>query len=157
MSNFSVEQSNNGQQEVILPLVRELVRANHAYASYATAHIRTLGLTAPQFEIISAIGIHGELTLSALSRKTMITKGTLTGIMDRLEAKELVERVASPEDRRSFFARLTASGRALFDMAFPDHMVHLNTRLEQLSESDRDTILQGLGKLRDLFANSTSH
>jgi DNA-binding MarR family transcriptional regulator/cytochrome c556 len=74
--------------------------------------VRALGLTPAQFDIVATLGNTPGLSFRELGERTLITKGTLTGVVDRLEARGLVERVASDHDRRSVTVRLTAAGDA---------------------------------------------
>ena len=108
-----------------LPVVRELVRCYQAFESHSARHIRTMGLTPPQFDIIATLGNTDGMSFKELGEKTLITKGTLTGVVDRLEARQLVRRSASPTDGRSQIVRLTAMGEELFDQAFPAHLTHV--------------------------------
>lgn len=57
------------------------------------------------------------MTPSALASKTLLDKASLTGLVDRLEKSGLVERIASPSDRRSTLVRMSAAARSL-DAAF---------------------------------------
>jgi len=64
---------------------------------YSSVHIRSLGLTPPQFDIVATLGNTPGMSPKELGEKTLITKGTLTGVVDRLEDKGLVrpDRLAS--------------------------------------------------------------
>jgi DNA-binding MarR family transcriptional regulator len=66
-----------------------------------------------------------------LSEKTLVTKGTLTGVLDRLEARGEIERIPSKEDRRSTIVRLTSKGKAQFDRVFPAHIYYMKPYFEQ--------------------------
>src|SRR5574340_226152 len=116
-------------QRPFIPVLRELARAYQAFESYSVIHIRTLGLTAPQFDIIATLGNTEGMSFKELGEKTLITKGTLTGVVDRLESRRLVRRIASPEDGRSVIVRLTAEGARLFERAFEAHLAHLRVPL----------------------------
>lgn len=134
-----------------MPIVRELVRAYQAFADYSADHVRQLGLTPPQFDVICTLGNTPGMTMNRLAEKTLVTKGTLTGIVDRLEHKGLVHREVPETDRRSFVVALTPEGEQLFEQIFPDHIRYLNQRLGQLSAQDRAEILQALKKLRQIL------
>jgi DNA-binding MarR family transcriptional regulator len=108
-----------------LPTVQALVQCYQAFEAYSDAHVRALGLTPPQFDIIATLGNTQGMTATELGEKTLITKGTLTGVVDRLADRGWVERVAHGSDRRCQIVRLTASGETLFAEAFPAHMAHL--------------------------------
>ncbi|OZA12594.1 MAG: MarR family transcriptional regulator, partial [Hydrogenophilales bacterium 17-62-8] len=83
-----------------LPTVQAMVQCYQAFEMNTAAHIRSLGLTPPQFDIIATLGNTQGITASVLGEKTLITKGTLTGVVDRLVARGWVERAAHDSDRR---------------------------------------------------------
>lgn len=113
------------QHPDFLPTVQALVQCYQAFEAYSAANIRALGLTPPQFDIVATLGNTSGMTATELGEKTLITKGTLTGVVDRLADRGWVERVAHGSDRRCQIIRLTKSGEALFARAFPAHMAHL--------------------------------
>jgi DNA-binding MarR family transcriptional regulator len=113
------------QQSDFLPTVQALVQCYQAFEAYSAANIRALGLTPPQFDIIATLGNTPGMTATELGDKTLITKGTLTGVVDRLTDRGWVERVAHGSDRRCQIVRLTKSGEALFAKVFPAHLAHL--------------------------------
>jgi DNA-binding MarR family transcriptional regulator len=108
-----------------LPTVQALVQCYQAFEAYSAAHIRALGLTPPQFDVIATLGNTPGMTATELGEKTLITKGTLTGVVDRLVDRGWVERAAHGSDRRCQIVRLTKSGAALFAKVFPAHMAHV--------------------------------
>ncbi len=134
-----------------LPVIRELARCYQAFTHYSAAHIRELGLTPPQFDVISTLGNTPGMPLCKLAEKTLITKGTLTGVLDRLENKGLLKRIVPPENRRSFIAVLTPEGEKMFKKAFPAHGAYLEKRLGKLSAEELETIRSALEKLRETF------
>ena len=134
-----------------LPVIRELARCYQAFTHYSAAHIRELGLTPPQFDVISTLGNTPGMPLCKLAEKTLITKGTLTGVLDRLENKGLLKRIVPPENRRSFIAVLTPEGEKVFKKAFPAHGAYLEKRLGKLSAEELETIRSALEKLRETF------
>ena len=113
------------QPAEFLPTLQALVQCYQAFEAYSAADIRALGLTPPQFDIIATLGNTPGMTATELGEKTLITKGTLTGVVDRLADRGWVERVAHGTDRRCQIVRLTQSGEALFAQVFPVHMAHL--------------------------------
>ncbi|HEY9098045.1 MAG TPA: MarR family winged helix-turn-helix transcriptional regulator [Thiobacillus sp.] len=113
------------RQADFLPTIQALVQCYQAFETYSAGHIRELGLTPPQFDIIATLGNTVGMTATELGEKTLITKGTLTGVVDRLSARGWVERVAHASDGRCQVIRLTQAGEALFATVFPAHMAHL--------------------------------
>lgn len=131
-----------------LPIVRELVRCYQAFESHSAQHIRTMGLTPPQFDIIATLGNTDGMSFKELGEKTLITKGTLTGVVDRLAAKQLVSRSASPTDGRSQIVRLTATGEDLFDNTFPAHLNHVGRAFANYSAAQLKQAETTLRQLR---------
>ncbi|WP_229417997.1 MarR family winged helix-turn-helix transcriptional regulator [Massilia sp. Root351] len=82
-------------------------------------HVRECGLTHAQFDIIATLGNTEGMSYKELGDKTLITKGTMTGVIERLEQKGLVERVRSLDDKRSWFIRLSPQGEQVFREVFP--------------------------------------
>jgi len=137
-----------------LPVLYELVRAYQAFEVYSAAHIRNLGLTAPQFDIIATLGNTDGMSFRDLGEKTLITKGTLTGVVDRLEAKALVQRVASVSDGRSQIVRLTQAGEAMFAQVFPAHLQHLQCVFANYAPAELEQAAAVLRQLKVAFNNA---
>ena len=138
-------------KEPFLPVMRELARTFQAFNAYDDEHIRQLGLTAPQFDVICTLGNTAGMTMGQVAEKTLVTKGTLTGIIDRLERKGLVRREVPPDNRRCFMIVLTEEGDRVFETVFPAHIAHLKERFGKLSEQELEEIRRSLQKLRELF------
>jgi DNA-binding MarR family transcriptional regulator len=83
-------------------LRRHLVRGSRA-------ELAKSGLTAAQVSVISLLGTQGSMTLGDLSRELELSHSTVSGIVDRLQAKDIVERKPSADDRRYVQISLAAS------------------------------------------------
>ena len=130
-------------------MIRELARCYQAFQRVSDANIRRLGLTPPQFDVVVTLGNTPGMTFKELGGRTLITKGTLTGVVDRLEARGLVERCACPGDGRSTIVRLTGTGEHAFRRVFEPHLAHLAPAFESLPERERRQLETGLRKLRE--------
>ncbi|AXT45231.1 MULTISPECIES: MarR family winged helix-turn-helix transcriptional regulator [Chromobacterium] len=142
----------NTSQASFLPVVHELARTYQAFEQFASQHIRQLGLTPPQFDVVATLGHSKGMNCKELSDRTLITKGTLTGVIDRLEDKGLVTRTMQPNDRRSVFVSLTQHGERLFDQAFPAHIDYMQIAFKRFGEHDLSGFCQELGRLREGFS-----
>jgi len=129
-------------------VLRELLRTHQAFLSYAAKHAYALDLTLPQLDVIITLGNTEGLSHKTLGEKTLITKGTLTGVVGRMEDKGLVERVPSSKDGRSQTVRLTAAGSALYESAFPEHLRYLERIFKDYAEEDVTMLQSALLKLR---------
>jgi DNA-binding MarR family transcriptional regulator len=139
------------QQPDFLPTLQALVRCYQAFETFSAAHIRALGLTPPQFDIIATLGNTAGMTATELGEKTLITKGTLTGVVDRLIDRGWVERVAHESDRRSQIIRLTPAGETLFGQVFPAHLAHMQTGFDGVSAADHARWHTALRELERTF------
>ncbi len=138
---------------IFLPLLRELSRTYQAFAVYSSAHVRSLGLTPAQFDIVATLGNTPGMTSRELGEKTLITKGTLTGVVDRLVDKKLVRRSALPSDGRCQIVQLTAQGEKLFSSVFPAHLAHMERAFAKFSQKELNGMAESLQRLREAFSS----
>ena len=141
-------------KEQFIRTLRSLAECYQAFESYSAAHVRTLGLTGAQFDIVATLGNTPGMTCKELGEKTLITKGTLTGVLDRMEARGLIRRTASDADRRQVFVLLTPQGTRTFDRVFPEHIGHLRPAFTALSPRELDQATELLHKLRDALRDA---
>jgi MarR family transcriptional regulator, 2-MHQ and catechol-resistance regulon repressor len=139
-----------------LPLLRELSSTYQAFEVYSSAHVRSLSLTPAQFDIVATLGNTAGMSPKELGEKTLITKGTLTGVVDRLVDKKLVRRAASPSDGRCQIIQLTAQGEKLFSRIFPQHVTHMGRAFAEFSPKELAGMTANLRRLRDAFAAAHS-
>lgn len=137
-------------------VLRELLRTHQAFLSYAAKHVHALDLTLPQFDVIITLGNTKGMSHKTLGEKTLITKGTLTGVISRLEDKGLVQRVPSEKDGRSQLVRLTEAGNALYESAFPEHLSHLERIFKDYAPEDVTVLESTLLKLRKAVSTAPS-
>lgn len=135
-----------------LKLVRPLVEAYLAFWRTGNRHIKSMRLTPSQFDVLVTLGDTHGMTCSELSEQTLVTKGTLTGVLDRLVAKGLIRRDAIRKDRRYTKVSLTAKGEVLFRKTFAAHVDFLRPFFERaLSGQEVEQVCLSLGRLRDSF------
>jgi len=94
-------------EELILVALRRIIRA-------VDLHSRQLadrsGLTGPQLVLLRQAARMTKPTASELADAIHLSRATVTGILDRLEMRGLIERVRNGHDRRSIFVQVTAEG-----------------------------------------------
>ncbi len=136
-------------KERFLRSLRLLAETYQAFERLSGRHVRELGLTPAQFDIVATLGNTAGLSFRELGERTLITKGTLTGVVDRLEARGLVERVASDVDRRSVSVRLTPAGEREFRRVFEPHVAHCKRGFAGWSAAELTALETQLTRLRD--------
>ncbi|KNX38016.1 MarR family winged helix-turn-helix transcriptional regulator [Luteipulveratus halotolerans] len=108
------------------------------------------GLEGWEFDVLSALrraGTPYELSPGALMQQTLVTSGTMTNRVDRLEKRGFVQRRPAPSDRRGVLVRLTADGRRVVDAAMADLLQHEQDILSHLPARERDRLASGLRTL----------
>jgi DNA-binding MarR family transcriptional regulator len=128
----------------VLSALRRIIRATDLHSKQLT---REVGLTTPQVVVLQAIRDLGEVTSGLLSRRVSLSQGTVTTILDRLEAGGLVERYRSTADRRVVHSRLTRRGRAVLRRAPPLLHERFTAAFERLSPVRQARILATLDEV----------
>jgi MarR family 2-MHQ and catechol resistance regulon transcriptional repressor len=136
-----------------LPTLRNLVSAYQSFERYSAPDVKAMGLTTTQFDVIATLGNQPPMTCKDLGEKTLVTKGTLTGVLERLEVKGILERKLNPEDARSQMIGLTKEGQALFERVFPMHLQHLEKAFSKLSEKELAEVTKSLQVINHIFKN----
>ncbi|OAI07973.1 MarR family transcriptional regulator [Methylomonas methanica] len=130
-------------------VLRQLLRTHQAFLSYAARHVHRLELTLPQYDVIITLGKTAGMQPKKLGEETLITKGTLTGVVSRLEDKGLVERSASKKDGRSQIIRLTEAGRAVYEQTFPEHLAHIGRLFDDYAPEEISKLEADLQRLHE--------
>ena len=131
-----------------------LSRAQDAVAQHAMAHVARHGLTIAEFGILEALYHVGPQLLSEVQKRLLVSSGGITFLVNRLEAKGLVERQSCPTDRRARYVALTPAGEALIARLFPEHAAMLTDTMQALSPAEQQTAADLLRRL-GLAAAST--
>ena len=125
-----------------------LARAHRAIGAHAAAHAARHGLTIAEFGALEALFHRGDMLLSDLQRRILVSSGGITFLVDRLTRKGLVTRRRCPDDRRARFASLTPEGERLVRQIFPEHAARIREVCAGLTASQQreaTTLLRALG------------
>jgi DNA-binding MarR family transcriptional regulator len=128
---------------------RALVKAAFLFANHPERPYQKYDLTLAQIDVLSTLARAdgASLSCSEIAEQTLITKGGITGILDRLEARGLVKRVPSRDDRRSVLVRLSARGVDLFSKLYPELTRTNRSFLEKAFTPEQMKLLGGLLEL----------
>jgi DNA-binding MarR family transcriptional regulator len=108
-------------------------------------------VSAPQLHCLLALHENGPLPPSQIARHVMVKSSTVTGIIDRLEQKDLVERLRNSPDRRVITIQLTEAGKELAKNA-PFPIQHkIVDGLKKLPEKEIKRIITSLSKLTQML------
>src|SRR6266436_980284 len=124
-----------------------LWKAAHAVAACAEKSIENLEMCGSDFAVLEAVLHKGPLPVNEIGKKILLTSGSITVAIDRLEAKGFVERRAHGTDRRARIVHLTKEGRKLITRAYADHAADLEQLMSaSLTSTERETLIGLLKK-----------
>lgn len=140
------EQSLKGGSGVHVFLV--LWKAARAVETYAENSVAELEMCGSDFAVLEALLHKGPLPINEIGKKVLLTSGSITVAVDRLESKGLVERRASGTDRRARIVHLTKDGRELIARVYADHASDMERlAAASLNRSERETLIGLLKKI----------
>lgn len=145
--------AKTASKQTFIPLIQELAAAYQAFSLYDAEGLRKSGsdLTPSQARVIFTLGDTDGMTCKDIGDITLITKGTLTGVVDRIEEKGLVERWSVEGDGRKTIVALTSRGERVYKKEFPKHVEFLKNKFDKLKAGDRKQAIDLLGKIKALF------
>lgn len=99
-------------------------------------------MTLPQFDVMAALARNeGGMTMTELSQALMVSNGNVTGIVDRLVARQFVARKAYAKDRRRFIVRLTSKGAMRFGAIAKAHEEWVDELLSDFELDEAEAVL----------------
>src|ERR1043165_20668 len=140
------EQSLKGGSGVHVFLV--LWKAARAVETYAENSIAELEMCGSDFAVLEALLHKGPLPINEIGKKVLLTSGSITVAVDRLESKGLVERRASGTDRRAKIVHLTKQGRELITRSYAEHAADMERLASaSLTKPERNSLIKLLKKI----------
>ena len=124
-----------------------LWKAERAMEDVDRGSIEKLGLGLSDFAVLEMLLHKGPQPVNTIGAKVLLTSGSITAAVDRLEARGLVRRGNDPKDRRARIVHLTRAGRKLIACAFAEHSRTMEEAVGVLSVGERATLARLLKKL----------
>lgn len=133
--------------ELSLKLFVVLSKAYKVVMNEAVKDMQRHGLSATEFAVLELLYHKGKTPLQRIGEQILLTSGSITYTVDKLEAKGLIKRVPCLDDRRVIFAEMTPPGKKLFDGIFPEHARAIAEIMGGLSSSEKRSAVELLRKL----------
>jgi len=125
-----------------------LWKAARAVEAYAGNSISQLEMCGSDFAVLEALLHKGPLPINEIGKKVLLTSGSITIAVDRLETKHLVERRAHGTDRRAKIVHLTTAGRKVITRIYADHAADMERLAStSLTVAERKTLILLLKKI----------
>ena len=125
-----------------------LWKAARAAQGYAEKSISELEMCGSDFAVLEALLHKGPLPINEIGKKVLLTSGSITVAVDRLETKGLVERRAHGTDRRAKIVHLTTEGRKVITRVYANHAADMERLASaSLTRAERKTLIRLLKKI----------
>ncbi|CAN1492577.1 MarR Transcriptional regulators [Rhabdaerophilaceae bacterium] len=124
----------------------------HQRGHSAMSHrLRQVGLSVAQFDLLSTLTEAEGITQRDLAERLYVTKGNVSGLVDRLVEAGYVDRRSIPGDRRSHALHLTSEGAKVARQGMEIQKAFVEETLGQLEQADLDLLDQTLTQWRESF------
>ncbi|WP_029333352.1 MarR family winged helix-turn-helix transcriptional regulator [Exiguobacterium oxidotolerans] len=124
-----------------------MVRAVDALHEVIKQDVAKSGLNPTDFSVLELLYHKGRQPIQLIGKKVLITSGSITYVIDKLEKKNYVVRQACPEDRRVTFAELTTEGQTLMDTIFPEHEQAINQVFQGIDQVEIELFIKTAKKI----------
>ncbi|MHB1439281.1 MAG: MarR family winged helix-turn-helix transcriptional regulator [Cuniculiplasma sp.] len=113
-------------------------------------NLQRIDLDSTEYSILRRLVECGSMPMVQMANQIMVTQGWITGLIDSMEERDLVERLRSKDDRRVIQLNITDRGKKVFEEAKKVHMEYIENCIKHM---DKDTILKTIKLLKDLKEN----
>ncbi|MFE5318858.1 MarR family winged helix-turn-helix transcriptional regulator [Paenibacillus sp. NPDC056579] len=142
-----ITSSNNSASRNLGRLILQLRRLERQPQTFGGAG----SVTPSEIHTIEAIGCEGSVLMSELAARLGVTKGAVSQLVVRLEAKQLVKRTSYPHDSRGILISLTDKGKEAYVAHEEVHVRFYDQLRSQLSEQEVETFDRCIEKLNDFL------
>lgn len=132
---------------VSLKLWVVLNRAVRSIGEHLRHQVEGHGLSITEFGVLEVLLHKGRLPIGEIGSRVLLTSGSMTYVVDKLERRGLLQRRACEDDRRVIHAELSAEGRALIEVVFAEHAALLDELMNGLSHEERATAAELVKRL----------
>jgi MarR family transcriptional regulator, 2-MHQ and catechol-resistance regulon repressor len=145
MNSEKLESLTGGSGVHVFLVLWKAARAVEAYAENSVSQLQMCG---SDFAVLEALLHKGPLPVNEIGKKVLLTSGSITSAVDRLEDKGLVQRRAHNTDRRTKIVHLTKEGKKLITTVYADHAADMERLASaSLTKKDRETLIRLLKQI----------
>ena len=153
--DIKIENQINAEQ-ISLQIIMRLRQIMREMSKHSKLILEKYKISTPQLICLNEVCQHGPISIGALTKIVFLNNSTVTGIVDRLEKRELVKRVRVSKDRRQVHVEVTDQGIAFINEAPKPIQDQFMDRLLTLDEDKIALILWSLEMLVDMLGNKDS-
>ncbi|THE13151.1 MarR family transcriptional regulator [Bacillus timonensis] len=106
-------------------------------------------LSITEFSVLEVLFHKGKQTIHQIGKSVLVTSGSMTYVIDKLEQKGLLKRSACPDDRRAIHVSLTTDGSELMNRIMPEHEDCVDSVFNSLNSQEVDTLIDLLKRVKE--------
>jgi MarR family transcriptional regulator, 2-MHQ and catechol-resistance regulon repressor len=106
-------------------------------------------LSITEFSVLEVLFYHGKQTIQQIGNRILISSGSMTYVIDKLEQKGIIKRNDCREDRRVIHVTLTADGMEMMENIMPKFQNMVNSFFGDLTSDDSEAMINFLSKVRN--------
>lgn len=137
----------NEQDDLSLKLFVVLSRANRTVSDRIQEDIKSHGVNPTEFAVLELLFHKGDQPIQHIGKRILLSSGSITYVVDKLEEKKLLQRKPCPEDRRVIYAAITEKGKQFMEAIFPEHQKAIQEMFGKLNTSEKKRLINLLKKL----------
>lgn len=137
----------NDSKALSLKLFIVLSRAYKAINEHVNKVIQANGLNPTEFAVLELLYHKGDQPMQQIGGKILLASGSITYVVDKLEQKGMLRRIACPKDRRVTYAQITEEGKNFISDIFPAHAEQIHALMSSLSDEEKTEAIDLLKKL----------
>lgn len=140
------------QMRAALRLWIAMSRARNSIEEHLHRQVEAHNLSLTEFAVLEVLLHKGALPLGEIGDRVLLTSGSMTYVIDKLQERGLLRRRRCEEDRRVLYAELTPEGRAKIEAVFPEHAALIGDLMAALTENEKHEaagLLKRLGRFAE--------
>ncbi|NVJ62020.1 MAG: MarR family transcriptional regulator [Gammaproteobacteria bacterium] len=134
--------------EELLISLRRIIRSIDLHSKKLN---KESGMTGPQLLVLQEIAKLDGVTAKGIAKNINLSQGTITTILDRLESRQLIQRIRSTNDRRQISLHLTEEAIRLLEKAPKPLQDHFIDRFKQLEEWEQNLLLSSFSRVASMM------
>src|SRR4051794_11890462 len=124
-----------------------LMQTSKAVQDRMRVEMSQYNLSITEFSVLEVLYNKGKQTIHQIGNSILITSGTMTYVIDKLEQRDLLCRHGCVEDRRVIHVNLTEEGKEMMDNIMPKHHEFVESMFESLNKEEEEIFVKLLKKL----------
>jgi len=143
--------------DIDIKLMVELNETSYAILENITKNLAELGLTLSEFLILKHLDQNKKESVQKIGSVALITSGTITFVLKKMETRGYVSKVQDQKDKRIFWVKITNSGRKRFRQIFKTHLIYLDGFLLCFTKQEKREFIERLAWFKNKLKDSGGH